>query len=264
MARCSYSAGFPENFFVRVHSLVSNTTFSPAFEINRVPRSSAIPPCTPCRSPTATMTDSEEKKKKAAPPAQPEPPKLKPKMFIAPLLLLGSKKLGIDYSDPATLTNVRMAFALAMALCVSSCALMYAIVNRKKKKLTEDKVEVTTKDPMDGGKEKTETLTHFEHDVREVGKAFTNQIFGFGVVGAMHVYMKVNPPLLLQTVMLPMNLIEMPVFQCTLLGRKAEGKLARPWKPEEKPNPFSEMAKAFNPPEEGEAKAAKKEGKKKK
>ena len=77
-------------------------------------------------------------------------------------------------------------------------------------------------------------------------------------------YMKVNPPLLLQTVMLPMNLIEMPVFQCTLLGRKAEGKLARPWKPEEKPNPFSEMAKAFNPPEEGEAKAAKKEGKKKK
>ena len=47
--------------------------------------------------------------------------------------------------------------------------------------------------------------------------------------------------------MLPMNLIEMPVFQCTLLGRKAEGKLARPWKPEEKPNPFSEMAKAFNP-----------------
>ena len=44
-----------------------------------------------------------------------------------------------------------------------------------------------------------------------------------------------------------MNLIEMPVFQCTLLGRKAEGKLARPWKPEEKPNPFSEMAKAFNP-----------------
>ena len=91
MARCSYSAGFPENFFVRVRtSLVSNATFSPAFEINRVPRS-AIPPCTPCRSPTATMTDSEEKKKKAAPPAQPEPPKLKPKMFIAPLLLLTTR-----------------------------------------------------------------------------------------------------------------------------------------------------------------------------
>ena len=88
------------------------------------------------------MADSEEKKKKIAPPAQPEAPKLKPKMFIAPLLLLGSKKLGIDYSDPATLTNVRTAFALAMVLCVSSCALMYAIVNRKKKKLTEDKVEV--------------------------------------------------------------------------------------------------------------------------
>jgi len=212
------------------------------------------------------MADSEEKKKKTAASPAPEAPKLKPKMFIAPLLLLGSKKMGIDYSDPAILNNVRMAFALAMALCVSSCALMYAIVQRKKKKLTEDKVEVTTKDPMDGGKEKVETLTHFEHDVREVGKAFTNQLFGFGVVAAMHVYFKVNPPLLLQTVMLPMNLIEMPVFQVTLLGRKAEHKLARPWKPEEKANPFSEMAKAFGNPEEEEQKklAAKKEGKKKK
>ena len=155
----------------RVHNL--DTTFL-AFENESSPRSAIPPRADPrARSLTATMADSEEKKKKTAPPAQPEAPKLKPKMFIAPLLLLGSKKLGIDYSDPATLTNVRMAFALAMALCVSSCALMYAIVNRKKKKLTEDKVEVTTKDPMDGGKEKTETLTHFEHDVREVGRPRT-------------------------------------------------------------------------------------------
>ncbi len=213
------------------------------------------------------MADTENKEKKAAPAQAPEAPKLKPKMFIAPLLLLGSKKIGIDYTDASILNRVRTGFAIAMALCLSACALMYLIVQRKKKKLQENKVQVTSKDPMDGGKEKVETLTHFEHDVREVSKAFTNQLFGFGVVIAMHTYFKVNPPLLLQQIMLPMNLMEMPVVQVHLLGRKPEGKLARPWKPEEKPNPFGEMAKAFSgEPSEGTAKIAsgKKESKKKK
>ena len=152
-------------------------------------------------------------------------------MLVAPLLLLGGKKLGIDYEVPEVLLRVRFAFMLVMALSLSACALMYAIVNRKQKKLSENKVEVRTKDPMAGGKEKVEILTHFEHDVREVGKAFTNQLFGFGVVGAMHIYMKVNPPLLLQTVMMPMNLWEMPVFQVHFLGKDTNSspKLKRPW-----------------------------------
>jgi hypothetical protein len=221
----------------------------------------------------STMADTEAKTKKTAAPASaPEAPKLKLKMFIAPLLLLGSKKMGIDYSDPAILFKVRAGFACAMALCISACALMYLLVHRRKKKLTEDKVQVTSKDPMDGGKEKIESLTLFEHDLREVQKAFTNQVFGFGIVVAMHVYMKVNPPLLLQTVMLPMNLFDMPVVQVHLLGKKPVGKLARPWKPEEKTNPFGEMAKAFGGGDKDAgaetakiaSAAAKKEGKKKK
>ena len=90
-------------------------------------------------------------------------------------------------------------------LCISSCLVLYAVVHRKKKKLSENKVEVRTKDPMAGGDEKVEILTYYEHDVREVAKAFTNQLFGFGIVCAMHVYMKVNPPLLLQTILPLMN-----------------------------------------------------------
>ena len=98
-------------------------------------------------------------------------------------------------------------------------------------------------------KEKVENLTYFEHDMREIGKAFTNQLVGFGVVGVMHLYMKVNPPLLLQTVMMPMNLWDMPVFQVHALGKDATKTpaLKRPWKPEEQPNPFADLAKALNP-----------------
>eukprot|EP00740_Mantoniella_antarctica_P006027 CAMPEP_0181352622 /NCGR_PEP_ID=MMETSP1106-20121128/2408_1 /TAXON_ID=81844 /ORGANISM="Mantoniella antarctica, Strain SL-175" /LENGTH=251 /DNA_ID=CAMNT_0023465195 /DNA_START=140 /DNA_END=895 /DNA_ORIENTATION=- len=189
-------------------------------------------------------TRSERRSQKPPPPATPQ---LKPKMFIAPLLLLGGKKLGIDYEVPEILLRVRCAFATVMALSLLSCALMYALVNRRKKKLSENRVEVRTKDQMNGGKEKVEILTYFDHDVREIGKAFTNQLFGFGVVAAMHIYLKVNPPLLLQTVMMPLNLWEMPVFQVHFLGRdtKSAPKLKRPWKPEEQPNPLADLAKAF-------------------
>jgi hypothetical protein len=186
-----------------------------------------------------------ERRARLIPPTQPQ---LKLKMLIAPLLMLGGKKLGIDYALPEILSRVRFAFVLAMTLCLSACALMYAIVKRKKKKLSENRVEVRTKDPMAGGKEKVEILTHFEHDVREIGKAFTNQLFGFGVVGAMHVYMKVNPPLLLQVVTMPMSLWDTPVFQVHFLGKdeKSSARLTRPWKPAEQANPFTDLAKAFN------------------
>lgn len=175
------------------------------------------------------MTRSERRSRSV--PTPPQPPQLKARMFVAPLLLFGGKKLGIDCELPEVLYRVRFAFMLVMAITLSACALMYAMVNRKKKKLSENKIEVRTKDPLAGGKEKVEILTHFEHDVREVGKAFTNQLFGFGVVGAMHIYLKVNPPLLLQTVMMPMNLWEMPVFQVHFLGKDPNSSLnlKRPW-----------------------------------
>ena len=32
----------------------------------------------------------------------PKPPQLKPKMFIAPIVLMGSKRLGIDWNDEDT------------------------------------------------------------------------------------------------------------------------------------------------------------------
>ena len=116
----------------------------------------------------AAQIDSRRDKGKKSTHSPTQHPQLKPKMFVAPLLLLGGKKLGIDYTQPEVLTRVRCAFAMSMFLCISACLVLYAVVHRKKKKLSENKVEVRTKDPMAGGDEKVEILTYYEHDVRGI------------------------------------------------------------------------------------------------
>ena len=180
----------------------------------------------------------------------PKPPQLKPKMFIAPIVLMGSKRLGIDWNDEDTKLKIRMAFTISVTVCYLVIFYMYKQVKRKEKKLSEDTVEVTAKDPYNNGEEKKETLTYYEHDLREVKKAGTSQAFGFLMTSVLHFYFKLNPPIVLQTIMLPLNMMETPAFQVHVLEKdgSANKKLQRPWMPEEKPNPFADLAKAMSPP----------------
>ncbi len=192
----------------------------------------------------------------------PKPPQLKPKMFIAPIVLMGSKRLGIDWNDEDTKMKIRMAFTISVTVCYLVIFYMYKQVKRKEKKLSEDTVEVTAKDPYNG-EEKKETLTYYEHDLREVKKAGTSQAFGFLMTSVLHFYFKLNPPIVLQTIMLPLNMMETPAFQVHVLEKdgSANKKLQRPWMPEEKPNPFADLAKAMSPPPP-EKKKSEKEAKK--
>ena len=197
----------------------------------------------------------------------PKPPQLKPKMFIAPIVLMGSKRLGIDWNDEDTKLKIRMAFTISVTVCYLVIFYMYKQVKRKEKKLSEDTVEVTAKDPYNNGEEKKETLTYYEHDLREVKKAGTSQAFGFLMTSVLHFYFKLNPPIVLQTIMLPLNMMETPAFQVHVLEKdgSANKKLQRPWMPEEKPNPFADLAKAMSPPppeKKNSEKEAKKNGEK--
>ena len=193
----------------------------------------------------------------------PRPPQLKPKMFIAPIVLMGSKRLGIDWNDEDTKMKIRMAFTISVTVCYLVIFYMYKQVKRKEKKLSEDTVEVTAKDPYNNGEEKKETLTYYEHDLREVKKAGTSQAFGFLMTSVLHFYFKLTPPIVLQTIMLPLNMMETPAFQVHVLEKdgSANKKLQRPWMPEEKPNPFADLAKAMSPPPP-EKKKSEKEAKK--
>ena len=195
----------------------------------------------------------------------PKPPQLKPKMFIAPIVLMGSKRLGIDWNDEETKTKIRMAFTISVTLCYVVIFYMYKQVKRKEKKLSEDTVEVTAKDPYNNGEEKKETLTYFEHDLKEVKKAGTSQAFGFLMSCVLHFYFKLNPPIVLQSIMLPLNMFESPAFQVHVLGKstKVNKKLERPWIPEEKPNPFAQLMSPQPPIQTKEKKKKEEDAKRK-
>ena len=66
---------------------------------------------------------------------KPAPPTLSPKMFISPVLLMGGKRLGIDYKDPAHVVKIRMCFVVAMTTLALAFAFLWVRLVGKKKKL---------------------------------------------------------------------------------------------------------------------------------
>ena len=191
---------------------------------------------------TATTTTTTKTTTKT-----PETPALKMKMFIAPVLLLGGKRLGIDYKDVQTITNIRMCFVTSMTLLIGLFTVMYLRLQAAKKTLEEDKVRVKSKD-LATGETKEEDVTLYEHDFREFKKVLSSNLMGAAMVSLMHTYMKVVPPLLLQSIMMPLNLSETQVFQVHVLGRTAatRANLQRPWEPEPVKSPFAAFTEGFN------------------
>ena len=111
----------------------------------------------------------------------PETPALKMKMFIAPVLLLGGKRLGIDYKDAQTITNIRMCLVTSMTLLIGLFSIVYFRLQAAKKRLEEDKVRVKSKD-LATGETKEEEVTLHEHDFRELKKVLSSNLMGAAMV----------------------------------------------------------------------------------
>jgi len=186
------------------------------------------------------------------PAATPAAPQLSPKMFISPVLLLRSKRLGIDYKNPEHVMNIRLIFLLSMTAVVLALAALWMSITRKKKKLEEDSVEVKVKNAQTG-EVKTEKVSLYEHDVREFRKVLTSFFTGCMMTSGIHAFFKVVPPLLLQSIMMPLNLWDGNLWQAHVLGR-SETKypaLKRPWQEPEQKSPFAALAEAMSPDAKG-------------
>ena len=73
---------------------------------------------------------------------------------------------------------------------------------------------VPAEGPYNNGEEKKETLTYFEHDLREVKKGGRARRSSLDDVGVAF-YFKLNPPIVLQSIMLPLNMMERASARCS-------------------------------------------------
>lgn len=206
----------------------------------------------PAATPTTTTVKATVDGANGSKAAKPTPPRLSPKMFISPVLLMGGKRLGIDYKDPAHVMKIRMCFVVAMTTLALAFAFLWVRLVGKKKKLEEDACEVKVKDAKTG-ESKTEKISLYEHDVREFRKVLTSNIMGGIMVTVLHFSFKVVPPLLLQSIMMPLNLWDGNLVQVHVLGRgeKDDAKFKRPWEEPVQKSPFAAFAEAMSPDAKG-------------
>ena len=110
---------------------------------------------------TTTTTAATGGKRDSTTAPKPTPPTISPKMFISPILLMGGKRMGIDYKDPAHVAKIRMCFVVAMTMLALCFAHLWVTMKKRKKKLEEDTCEVKVKD-VQSGETKTEKVTLYE------------------------------------------------------------------------------------------------------
>ena len=87
----------------------------------------------------------------------------------------------------------------------------------------------------------------------EFRKVLASNIMGGIMVTVLHFSFKVVPPLLLQSIMMPLNLWDGNLVQVHVLGRgeKDDAKFKRPWEEPVQKSPFAAFAEAMSPDAKG-------------
>uniref|UniRef100_A0A7S3JS43 Inorganic phosphate transporter n=1 Tax=Aureoumbra lagunensis TaxID=44058 RepID=A0A7S3JS43_9STRA len=162
----------------------------------------------------------------------PPTPEISPRMFIVPAFMLGIRFLKIEFTEYVVI--LRIAYVVAMLTSIS----VYAYLIRLAKANTDDtKVQVIEKVPTSGA-EARRTLTVGEYDAEEAFKKIKSLGFGMCVVAFIHLKWGSPMPLLLQSVMTPVNLSDDPLVKIHFFKAPATGKLKRPFKVS---NPFQQL-----------------------
>ena len=160
-----------------------------------------------------------KKEEVAAPPA----PEFSPKMLMVPALMLGLRALKLD------LTGYVVWLRVLYVSSTLACGLVYFYISRLAQESKETgKVEVI--DKMAGDAQKRRSLSIGEYDAEEAMKKIKSSAFAVCVVAFIHYKWGSPMPLLLQSIMQPMNLTDDPLVKIYLFGKAATGKCQRPFK----------------------------------
>ncbi|CAH7690972.1 inorganic phosphate transporter Pho88 [Phakopsora pachyrhizi] len=134
----------------------------------------------------------------------------------------------IPFDDPQVLTGMRMAYILSQLSCLS--IYYYTASKIKSKNDTTVLKYVEPKAPMSPDQAKLVTTTVRDYDLNQISTGLRSVMMGVLMMLFLHLYMKYDAPLFLQSLMPLKTTYENKVIQIHLLGRSATGDLKRPFK----------------------------------
>ncbi|TDH70500.1 hypothetical protein CCR75_000367 [Bremia lactucae] len=121
---------------------------------------------------------------------------------------------------------VRSLYGLSQLFCYAMLLFLY----NKSQNNTEPGVVIVKEDLGFGQTgDRDEKITVAEHDQRAAKKELQRHVLGSAMTLLMHWKWGFFPPLVIQTVTQPFNLLKAPIVKVTLLGERAWGELRRPW-----------------------------------
>eukprot|EP00698_Gefionella_okellyi_P013634 TRINITY_DN3749_c0_g1_i1.p1 TRINITY_DN3749_c0_g1~~TRINITY_DN3749_c0_g1_i1.p1 ORF type:complete len:231 (+),score=60.78 TRINITY_DN3749_c0_g1_i1:61-693(+) len=160
---------------------------------------------------------------------------------MAPAIILGLNYLGIDYTDPIVILGSRVLYGLAQAFMLALAGYIY-LQAAKRNDTTKLKVKkqpgafaaaqaaAAARDGQPAATADEEEVTVRQYDQEQAISLVKQTLMQAAIVSFIHFKWGMIPPLILSFAMLPMTLSGSPLFHIYVLGRKAEGAYARPFK----------------------------------
>jgi len=152
------------------------------------------------------------------------------------VLVLGVVQLSrkLDLENPDTVNMVRVVYGISQALLL---VVMYLIKMKidaaPNKTIIEYEESTPSLSQPTGGQKKRMTIQ--EYDLQEWQSQFKQTLIPIAMIVGLHLYGGFTQPLIIQSILPWKALYSTPLVQIYLLGKRAEGPNARPYK---KPNPL--------------------------
>eukprot|EP00760_Papus_ankaliazontas_P000875 PhM_4_TR10290/c0_g2_i1/m.2675 len=150
-------------------------------------------------------------------------------IFTVGVMLLVTR--GLDTSDPEVVSMIYLFYGAVHAIVLGLCVALFFKIQSTKDATPLTYTEKPTAFMAPTTEPTTVQTTVHDYDMGKfwelVGKRI---VLGVVIMGAVHYKWGVVPPLIYQCMHNPMQLYDSPLTYVYLLGEKATGSLARPWK----------------------------------
>lgn len=135
----------------------------------------------------------------------------------------------LDLEDPDILLYVRIFYAACQIIAFALCMYVKYQINKKNDLTTIKYVEPAN--PMGGQAEpKAVVTTVKEYDLKQIDGQIKSIFTSLAMMGVMHLYMKYNNPLVMQSISSVKSALETNIVKIHLWGQPASGELKRPFK----------------------------------